>query len=685
MASGALPRGNRSRAFPLRALRVAMAGTKGGQAMRLIQSTLFLVLVFLLAAPGWSQNPPRAQGNPEIGLPNASLGAGQMVVRVRSTGGLMLQVPASVRIFSNFNTFQKTSGTIDNAQAVFEGVPVGEYVVEVRAPGFAVANEEAALWLPNSTTYVYVDLRLESAPGNTAAPSGPPLLAPKAKKELEEVAAALRANDLKKARQHLDKVRKLAPGHPDVAYLEGILFLQQHDAAQARVFLERAVNIYPEHAAAQSALGTLLFQQNDCAAAMAALEKAVQLLPQSWEPHRILALCHLRAASLQKARAHTERAIETAGDRAPELRLLRARVFLAGKEFEKARQELAAFRSQNPAHPALAEADRLLAALNAELTPKRTSPASETPPPVAKLSNPALQSNAKLAAAPEAATAASGLLPEALLATPLPELTRSGPRRWAPPSLADAQPVFSKAASCSLDAVFAGTQRRAVELTANLERITASERIEYAELDEDGMRRSIEVVQYDYLVSIIEVRPGILSVEESRRPVKRIVESPRMTSRGLVALALVFHPYYAADFEMRCEGLTEWKGQPTWSVFFQQRSDRPSRIRTYATGHGQVPVPLKGRAWITAGSFQVLRMETELASPVEALRLEAEHLVVEYKSVEFKSRNTRVWLPSNAQFYGHFKGRRYFHEHRFRDYMIFAVDLAHTEGDPKQP
>jgi len=623
--------------------------------MRLAQSMVFLVLVFLLAAPGWSQNPPRAQGNPEMGLPNASLGAGQLVVRVRSMGGLMLQVPASVRIFSNFNTYQKTSSTIDNAQAVFESVPVGEYVVEVRAPGFAVANEEAALWLPNSTTYVYVDLRLERAAGSTAAPSGLPLLTPKAQKELEQAATALRANDLKTARQHLNKVRKLAPGHPDVAYLEGILFLQQNDAAQARVFLERAVNIYPEHAAAQSALGTLLFQQNDCAAAIAALEKAVQLLPQSWVPHHILALCHLRAASLQKARAHTERAIETAGNRAPELRLLRARVFLAGKEFEKARQELAAFRSQNPAHPALAEADRLLAALNAELTPKRTSPAGETP------------------------------LPEALLTTPLPELTRSGPRRWAPPSLEDAQPVFSKAVSCSMDAVFAGTQRRAVALTANLERIAASERIEYAELDKDGKRRNIEVGQYHYLVSIIEVRPGILSVEESRRPVKRVMEAPRMTSRGLVALALVFHPYYAGDFEMRCEGLTEWKGQPTWSVFFQQRSDRPSRIHTYATGHGQVPVPLKGRAWITAGSFQVLRMETELASPIEALRLDAEHLVVEYKSVEFKSRNTRVWLPSNAQFYAQFKGRRYFHEHRFRDYMIFAVDLAHTEGNPKQP
>jgi len=49
---------------------------------------------------------------------------------------------------------------------------------------------------------------------------------------------------------------------------------------------------------------------------------------------------------------------------------------------------------------------------------------------------------------------------------------------------------------------------------------------------------------------------------------------------------------------MRCEGLGQWDGKPAWQVHFQQRDDRPARLRVYTVGMRSFPVKLKGRAWI---------------------------------------------------------------------------------------
>jgi len=136
---------------------------------------------------------------------------------------------------------------------------------------------------------------------------------------------------------------------------------------------------------------------------------------------------------------------------------------------------------------------------------------------------------------------------------------------------------------------------------------------------------------------------------------------------------------------MRCEGLTEWHGQAAWSVYFKQRADRPSRVRSYTVGQGRFAIPLKGRALISSNSFQVLRLETDLVEPVKPIQLALEHLIIEYGPVDFKTRSTRLWLPLNAQLYRMINGKRHFTGHNFSDYMIFSVDLTHREGENKKP
>ena len=644
-----------------------------------------IVFLFALTLPvGVMAQLGRPPAN--TGDPNSTIsGVGKVIVRVRGMGGASLPGFANVRLYSNFTSFSQTSSSLDSSQAVFVNVPIGEYQIEVRAPGFRDAIEGASLLSPSSSTYVFVDLLPEAPPGAAVQPDGPPLLSPKAQMELEAAAAALLSGDLKLAQKHLDKAQKMAPGHPDVFYLWALLYIRMENMAQARASLERAINIYANHAAAQSLLGALLYNLSEYPAAITALEKAVQLQPQSWQAHRSLALCFLSEKSLEKARAHAERALETSGNKAPELRLLLARVLMALREFEKAKAQVREFQAGNPGHPDLPEANRLLATLQREERPAQesasTQPAATSPAPRASKSS--VDSRPGLIAPPAGKTNRSGLAVD--VAAALPESGRARPGRWAPPTVDEALPVYNGNVSCSLPAVLAGAGRRATSLAANLERISASERIENADLDGNGNQRNVQVGEFNYLVSITEVRPGFLAVEEDRRPLNQETVSPTLLSSRLGALALIFHPYYAKDFEMRCEGLTEWHGQAAWSVYFKQRADLPSRVRSYTVGHDRYVIPLKGRALISANSFQVLRMETDLVAPVKPIQLELEHLTIEYGPVDFKTRSTRLWLPLNAQLYRMIKGKRQFTGHIFSDYMIFSVDLTHREGENKKP
>ncbi len=254
-------------------------------------------------------------------------------------------------------------------------------------------------------------------------------------------------------------------------------------------------------------------------------------------------------------------------------------------------------------------------------------------------------------------------------------------QRWAPPDVDAAMPGVARDVSCALPEVLAATGRRASALVENLQKFTAIERIEYARLDEAGNIRSQEVEAFNFIVFINEIPPGRLAVQEFREG--RASSSFPMRATGLAAIALLFHPYYVEDFTMRCEGLGQWRGQPVWQVYFHQREDRPARIYSYRSKKGGFSIKLKGRAWIAANNYHILRLVMDMVEPIQKINLERQHLIVEYQPVAFAKRNVRLWLPASAELYLHIRGRRYRHRHSFSDFMLFSVDVVERIQKPQ--
>jgi hypothetical protein len=157
----------------------------------------------------------------------------------------------------------------------------------------------------------------------------------------------------------------------------------------------------------------------------------------------------------------------------------------------------------------------------------------------------------------------------------------------------------------------------------------------------------------------------------------------QISSTGFAALALVFHPHMRDNFEISCEGLGDWHGRATWVLHFRQRDDRPVRMHSYKVGAQVHPVKLKGRAWITADNFQIVRIESELVKPMPEIQLLSEHQVVEYGPIPFAKKNTSLWLPKSAEIYFDFRKHRYYRRHSFDRYMLFSVESEEKDKPPK--
>jgi hypothetical protein len=278
----------------------------------------------------------------------------------------------------------------------------------------------------------------------------------------------------------------------------------------------------------------------------------------------------------------------------------------------------------------------------------------------------------------EKANTGSSLLPRARSAN-----------AWTPRNVDEVVPPVTSDVPCSLPDVLPRATQRVQELVTNLQQFTATEKIERQEADNAGRLRKPLASSAKYIVEISELQPGRLSVDESRQGQRRdpLLNGSRgeLEDRGLAALALIFHPYYASDFEMVCEGLGQWRGESAWQIYFRQRSDRESRVRAYQVGGRWYHVNLKGRAWIAADSYQIQGLETDLAEPVAPIRLEKEHIAIEYRPVQFRHRDVRLWLPVSADVYRQFHGRRSIRRHTFHDFELFSVDTRETIADPPRP
>lgn len=255
--------------------------------------------------------------------------------------------------------------------------------------------------------------------------------------------------------------------------------------------------------------------------------------------------------------------------------------------------------------------------------------------------------------------------------------TTAGPDSWKPPDVDAAVPYVDPKVECPLPQILSKTGQRMKEFVSDLEKFTARERVEHSVIDAAGVRHSATVRDFNYVVMISRNSSGVFLLDEYRNGSVDPEQFPaHIATQGMPAIALLFHPQLAADFQFKCEGLGEWEKRSAWQVHFVQRLDRPGRLIAYAAGGRYSSLALRGRAWIDPGTFQVRRLETELVHPIKEMALTEEHIVITYQPVQFHAQEKQLWLPHIIELHVERQGRRYYRRHTLSDFQLFTVDTT---------
>jgi tetratricopeptide (TPR) repeat protein len=567
--------------------------------------------------------------------------------------GKPLERQALVKLHSRLQDTTNWQTTAVNSQSVFDDLLFGQYDIEASAVGYFVSRSAVDI---ASVTPLEIKLVLKRD-SSVSLNAGDAVQSPKLLHETNKAIRALNSGDLKEAQKRVEEADKSWPSNPRVKFLLGYTYFAKHDYEQAQTTLRQAIALNAHDSRTLTLLGRIQLLQTHYQDAATTLEQAVAADSNNWIAHDLLADAYLQQQDYEKARKQALLAIEH-GEADGSVALLPLGQALAGLDKNvEAAAALRTFLSAHPKSPAAPHAQALLKALE-ESKGKPSDQASA-----------AIEQASSLQIATDLLTSPKSDLPTV---------------SWLPPNIDRDKPAVVSGLTCPADEVIQGAGATVQELVTNVEKVSAIENIEYQRLDEAGNSSYDESYKFDYAADISH-KPDVILIDEYRVQRYDLAVLPdRMVDNGFAALALVFHPTMRDAFKMTCEGLGEWHGRPTWLVRFEQREDRANHMQAYLVGTLRFPVSLKGRAWITADKFQVVRIVSDMVRPMPEIDLQAEHVVADYAPVQLHKKSMEFWLPQSAEVYMHFHGQRYYRKHTFDKYMLFSVDANDKIHEAKQ-
>lgn len=625
--------------------------------VRIVGAAAFLFFFpFLLPPPACAQRDPFYSGTTTASTPGyTTQGGAPLVVTIFAENNrTRLDRQAVVKVLNQTTQTVSWQTTTDQSEATFAELTFGHYDVEVSAVGYLTAHKEMQVISMLAT--IRLEIVLQRDPAAVDFGIAEAAMPPKARKETKHAVSALKSGNWKEAGKRLDSAYKLAPSNPDLNFLLGYLSYQRQDLGLAISYLDAATRLNPNNVQSLTLLGRINLQQQHYGLAIPVLQRAIAADNDYWLPHQLLAGAYLKQQKYEGAREQAELAIAKGKGGAGSAQLVLGQALVNLGHQDEGVRALKSFLEESPKSATAPQVRNLIAELEVRRPPG--SPSAES--------------------APAPATPITGIDP--LLVAPEPTFSV---KPWQPPGIDQVKPSVAAGVACP-QTVLSMAGARVKELGTDVSRIAAIEHLLHEQLDEIGNPITRETRDFNYVASISEPSPGFFGVEEYRAEHLGLADFPdQIASSGFAGLAFVFHPSLSDDFEMTCEGLGDLRGQAAWLVRFQQREDRPARIHDYRVGGDLYALKLKGRAWITADKFQIVRIESELLNSVPKIQLASEHQVVEYGPVPFGKKDLELWLPKSAEIYLDFRRHRYYRKHSFDHYMLFSVDSDEKHKAPK--
>lgn len=215
--------------------------------------------------------------------------------------------------------------------------------------------------------------------------------------------------------------------------------------------------------------------------------------------------------------------------------------------------------------------------------------------------------------------------------------------------------------------------------------VNCTESVSQVKLPKEGSKPMYrQESAFDYL-AVTHAADGDLSVEESRVKV-RSTESkkrpPLLVTNGFSTLALIFHPYYQADFEYSQPEPAMLDGKSVVRVKFRHLRGAPSPSCLRLRGR-DYPLSWNGSALLDRVSGAVVEITADLETSMDDLGLRALTADVRYKPMRFSGEEATFWLPAVATIDAETMEQRWRNIHQFTNYKHFSVE-THSKTETLQ-
>jgi Flp pilus assembly protein TadD len=271
----------------------------------------------------------------------------EISVTLRERGGEVITAPGMVKVYRSGALIGQTPTAKGRASFILN---TGDYTIAAEANGYKPGQKEISLTVAVPSVEE-IFLTRDAAANESSGVPGKPLLAPKAKESFDKALKALNDNKLDQAEKHLDEAAKLAPNHPDVLYLQGVLSLRKGDFAKAQAALETASQIDPNNSKTLSALGMAYVDQGKYEQSVPILEHSLQLEANAWDAHWTLAKAYYHQQNYDGALKESQEALSGSHGAAPDIELLLAQSLTAVGKYDEAAETLRTFLKNHPKDP----------------------------------------------------------------------------------------------------------------------------------------------------------------------------------------------------------------------------------------------------------------------------------------------------------------------------------------------
>ena len=327
--------------------------------VRILKQTSYYALLWCAIAA--ASSPAVAQERPsDIGGLRGN--RAELSITIKEGSSQLIGPMVTVKLYNLGSLVTQMSTS--KGRVVFILNRLGDYMITADAMGYRTAQKEISIPVAVDAEEEMV-LQRDSAP-EALGNAGRPVLAPKAKEFLDKAFEALNENKLDQAEKHISEASKLAPNHPDVLYLQGVILLRRGQAEQAQAVLEKTTQIDPRNSHAFTALGMAFMNENKYDSATAPLQQSIQLDASNWEAHWMLARVLYRQEKYDTCLQEAQQALSQAHGSQPEVELLVAQSQTAVGKFEDSAETLRTFLRTHPNDKGAATARRWLDRLVAD-------------------------------------------------------------------------------------------------------------------------------------------------------------------------------------------------------------------------------------------------------------------------------------------------------------------------------